>query len=151
MRSMLETLPGVRIVAGTPGVSAAAGEGEIGRYPSSTTDIAKLLRERGLLVDFEHGRDKREYLSLHAADVWIPIIELTLETLLAVGSGLIGDVIGDWLKSGDATSSTLHVTYRVVDSDGVAQEYSAVGAADDVLRAIDRFERKQLGTTEAEV
>lgn len=45
-------------------------------YPNTTTDMAKLIAERGLTVAFEDGRDERCYVSFYAAELWIPILQV---------------------------------------------------------------------------
>lgn len=139
----------VRLLAGTPGI---AGPGDTGtssaHYPSTSTDIAKLLRLRGLTVEFEHDRAARQYLSLHSSDVWIPIIAISLQVLQAVGEGLLTNVVQDLLGKQRARSSTLHVTYRVTDSVG-EREFSAIGPGADVLAAVEVFERRHIDSGKA--
>lgn len=150
MHTMTETSPVVRILAGVPGAESADGGAGVGRYPSSTTDVSKLLRERGMSVEFEHDRAQREYTSLHSSDVWLPILEISSQVLLSIGTGLLTNVVQDWLGKPAAEAATIHVIYRVVDSDGIAHEFSAVGPGREVMPALDVFERKQLGTNESE-
>lgn len=136
-------------MAGTPGTGMHAHGNDSRRYPSITPDIAKVFRERSLEVEFEHDRASRQYLSLHSAEFWIPVVCVSLEVLRAVGEGLLTNVIQDFIGFRKAESSTLHVTYRITRADGEEQEFSAVGPGGEVLEAINAFERKQLGSGEA--
>ncbi|MDR6637428.1 hypothetical protein [Paenarthrobacter nitroguajacolicus] len=147
---MTETLGTVRIVAGTPGEGTDAHGEESFYYPSSTPDIAKLFRERGLSVEFEHDQADRRYTSLHSAEFWLPVVCLSLQVLQSVGEGLLTSVIQDWIGRADSETSTLHVTYRISRPNGEEREFSATGPGGEVMEALDVFERKQLGLGEIE-
>lgn len=143
-------LGSVRIVAGTPGTGEDAHGSGSTYYPSSTPDVAKLFRERKLDVEFEHDRSDRQYLSLHSAEFWIPIVCVTLQVLQSVGEGPLTNVIQDLIGRQESKTSNLHVTYRIRRPDGEEREFSAIGQGDEVMEAIDAFERKQLGLGEIE-
>ena len=140
----------MHIVAGTPGAGDDAHGGGSTYYPSSTPDIAKIFRERNLKVEFEHDKADRQYLSLHSAEFWIPIVCVTLQVLQSVGEGLLTNVIQDWIGKEESKTSTLHVTYRISRPDGEEREFSATGRGDEVMDAVDAFERRQLGPGEIE-
>lgn len=133
----------VRLLAGMPGVDGRASDPADRQYPSTATDVAKLLRERGLEVEFEHDRNERQYVSLHSADVWIPVLAVSLQVLQAVGEGLLTDVVQDLLGRQRAKTSTLHVTYKITNSTG-EQEFTAIGPGADVLAAVEAFEGRHI-------
>lgn len=145
---MSDSAKTVRLLAGMPGVEGQEDGAPSVQYPTTSTDVAKLFRERGLEVQFEHDRSARQYLSLHSSDVWIPIIAVSLQVLQAVGEGLLTDVVQDLLGKQRTTTSTLHVTYRVTDSKG-EREFTAIGPGPDVLAAAEVFERKHLASAKA--
>jgi hypothetical protein len=142
--------PGTEVLirAGVPGKPTL--KVDYGRpYPNTTTDMAKLIAERGFTVAFEDERDQRSYVSFYAAELWVPILQVTSTVLAAAGanllSALILDLIGSTERTDDKVKDTiLHVEYTVVDSKGNARNFKGSGAAPDVLDAIDAFERKAI-------
>lgn len=124
-------------VPGKPGVTVAHGK----PYPSTTTDVAKLLAERGLSVTYEDEKDQRSYISLYAAELWIPILQVAGSILAGASGNLLSDVIKQLLGK-DKPATILHVDYTIVPRKGPKRTFKASGKADDVLRAIDKFEQE---------
>jgi hypothetical protein len=87
----------VEILAGMPSLPAFTADSGKFPYPDTTVDIVKILRERSLEVSFEHSRDQRQYASLNAADIWLPIIQVTHELLVSIDGHLFADIIIDAL------------------------------------------------------
>ncbi|MET0978139.1 MAG: hypothetical protein ABWX63_04920 [Paeniglutamicibacter terrestris] len=137
-------LPGVvRIVGRLPNSVATPTPGKKGVYPPCASDFYKLLRERDVDVRFEHEKQDREYLSLHSAELWLPVLEIGGNILLAFGGSLFSDLVKDWLmlKKQPAEETTLHVEFSVA-KDGSVHEFKADGKGVDVLRAMEEFEEK---------
>lgn len=137
-------LPGVvRIVGRLPNSVATATPGKKGVYPPCASDFYKLLRERNVDVRFEHEKQDRELLSLHSAELWLPVLEIGGNILLAFGGSLFSDLVRDWLvlKKQPADETTLHVEFSV-EKDGSVHEFKADGNGADVLRAMEEFEEK---------
>jgi hypothetical protein len=133
----------VLICAGVPGMpNLVVGDGS--PYPATAIDLAKLLRERGLAVSFADEADQRKYVQHNAADVWVPILEVARDLLIGISGGLFTQLIVDWLGSDEAKKSVLHVEYRITDSDGNVKQFKAEGPGNEVLEAIDSFERQAL-------
>lgn len=130
----------VRIVGGMPNLNTKPSELGKGVYAPYASDFYKLFRERGVEVAFEHSKADREYLSLHAAEWWIPILEITESLLIATGGTLISETVREWLelRRQRPEDSVLHVEFRVLDGD-TSREFKANGNGADVLEAIDRF------------
>lgn len=135
---------GVQIQAGLPGLPHFEVDNGKFPYPDTTVDIAKVLHERDIPVTFEHDREKRQYASLNAADIWLPIVQVTYELLLAVDAHLFASVIIDALGLDRAKRSQLHVEYRATDRKGKEQILKIDGSGKDVLEAIDKFERRMI-------
>ena len=133
----------VRIIGRLPNSTATASSGRKGVYPPCATDFYKLLRERGVNVRFEHEKQDREYLSLHSAEWWLPVMEIGGSLLMALGGSLASDVVKDWLaiNKQPAKDAILHVEFSVVKDSNV-HEFKADGPGDDVLRAMEEFEEK---------
>lgn len=137
MRKTCELL----ISAGVPGSKDHDETEESGQYPIAAQDLSKILQERGISVKFQHDREHRQYVSLHSAEVWLPIISVTSDLLAAVGGGLLSDVIRDFVFRPRATErKTLHVDYRIEDASGEVHHLKVDGDSEDVYPLIDKFE-----------
>ena len=134
----------VLICAGVPGMPNLAVEG--GRpYPDTAIDLAKLIRERGLIVSFEDEAGRRRYVQHNAADIWLPILQVTSDLLVGISGGLFTWLILDLLGADEADNSILHVEYRIADSDGNVEEFKASGPGKEVLEALESLERQLRG------
>lgn len=92
-------------------------------YLNTTTDMAKLIAERGLIVAFEDERDERSYVAFYAAELWIPILQVTSAALAGAGGNLLSSLILELIGSGEepedeVPDTILHVEYTVTDSKG---------------------------------
>lgn len=130
----------VRILQGVPGRATPAEPQELGLYPSTTPDVAKLLRMQGLNVDFEHDRMHREYLTLHAAEHWLPIVEVSSRFLRDANGRMFTRLVEDFTRV-DGQDSILHVRFRIRNDDESVREFSADGPARDFLVALGNFEK----------
>lgn len=104
--------PKIKICAGLPGLPGFSADAGKFPYPDVTTDLVKVLRERGIAISYQHGRQERQYASLNAADIWIPVIQVFYETLLALDGHLLAEAIIDALGIDRAKKSQLHVEYQ---------------------------------------
>jgi large subunit ribosomal protein L17 len=129
----------VRILQGVPGRATPAEPPGRGLYPSTTPDVAKLLRMRGLNVDFEHDRLHREYLTLHAAEHWLPIVEVSSSFLRNVNKRIFTRLVEDFAGV-DGQDSVLHVQFRIRNDDVSVREFCADGPVSDLLTALGNFE-----------
>jgi hypothetical protein len=103
----------ILICAGVPGKPGLTVEG--GRpYPDTAIDMAKAIRELGLTVSFEDDREDRKYVEYKAADVWLPILQVTVDVLTGISGGLFTMLIVNLLGLDKAEESILHVEYRLV-------------------------------------
>jgi ribosomal protein L17 len=138
----------VLILQGVPGRVTPAEPQELGLYPSSTPDVAKLLRSHGLNVDFEHDRMHREYLTLHAAEHWLPVVEVNSRFLRGANSRMFTRLVEDYILAVGA-DSILHVRFRIRNDGDSVNEFSADGPAKEVLVALGKFEKDDVGELEA--
>jgi hypothetical protein len=111
-------------------------------YPSTTTDVAKLLAEQGFDVAFEDERDQRCYTSFYAAEIWLPILQFGEEILSNGLGGLLGVLLIGLVGERKPKNTILHVEFRVVRRKGGKKTLKASGKADDVLKAMETFERE---------
>jgi hypothetical protein len=127
-------------VPGKPDLKVAHGK----PYPNTTTDVAKLLAERGLTVTYEDEKDQRSYVSFYAAEIWIPILQVASSILAGASGNLLSEVIKQLLGLGKekSTDTILHVDYSIVPRKGPKKTFKASGKADDVLKAMDKFEQE---------
>lgn len=113
-------------------------------YPDTVIEFAKVLRERGVNVIYEHDRKVRQYASLNATDIWIPIVQVTYETLLALNGHLLAEIVMNTFGIERAKKGKLHVEYHATDQAGNDRSLKIDGDGEDVLKAISLFERKML-------
>ena len=131
----------VLICAGVPGKPELAVER--GKpYPNTTTDVAKLLAEHGFNVEFEDERNQRSYVSFYAAEIWLPILDFGIQIIAGGLGNLLGDLLHALLGSDSSEKTILHVEFRVKSRKGNKKVFKASGKADDVLKAIETFERE---------
>lgn len=132
---------GILISAGIPGTKKHDESKDVGEYPIAAQDLSKILRERGIPVEFQHDREHRQYVSLHSAELWLPIINTTTDVLVGLGGVLLSDLIRDLiLRPGDTGPTTLHVEYYIADAKGDVHELKVTGDSAEVYPVIDRFE-----------
>lgn len=130
-------------------------------YPDSTTDFVKVLREMGFEVQFTEPREARRYVGHKAWEIWLPILKVAIEVLVALEAGLLVEIVKEFLpggpskeiesteKSDPAKEATepeperalLHVDWRVAMPDGREERFVANGDAKEVLESLDDFER----------
>lgn len=131
----------ILISAGIPGTKKHDASSDVGEYPIAAQDLSKILRERGIPVDFQHDREHRRYVSLHSAELWLPVINITTDVLIGLGGALLSDLIRDLIfRPEDTESTTLHVEYYIADGEGQVHELKVIGNSDEVYPMIDRFE-----------
>lgn len=138
---MTEPVGQVLIRAGLPGkpeLTVAHGK----PYPNTTTDVAKLLAERGLTVTYEDEKGQRSYVSFYAAELWIPIIQVASSIFAGIAGNFLSDIIRELIGADRPDDTLLHVEYSVVPRSGGKRTFRANGKADDVLKAIDTFEQE---------
>lgn len=128
--------------AGVPGMDDGSAEGEH-RYPTSTSDFVKLFREQGFSVDYEHEKSDRTLVGYKAFDVWIPILDFSLNVLVNIPANIVATIIMNYFHATrrDVKDSTLHVEYSVRRKNGEVVKIKADGAGPDVLKAIEKFDR----------
>jgi hypothetical protein len=125
-------------------MTSESGE-EIGIYPITSTDIAKLARDRGIQVEFDHDGEHRKYQVLEGADLWMPLIEVGSAVSIGIGTNLLTDFIKQLLRArGEDESSQqnviVHVDFTIADADGMKTPVQLDGKAKDLLERIERFE-----------
>jgi hypothetical protein len=78
-------------------------------FPSTTTDVIKVLREQSVQVDFEEPDARHPLVSHKAAEYWIPVA-VFIETGAAHAAGdLMARAIVSFLGRRRAEKSLLHV------------------------------------------
>ena len=125
-------------VPGKPDLTVAHGK----PYPNTTTDVAKLLAERGLTVTYEDEKDQRSYVSFYAAELWIPILQVVSSIFAGISGNFLSDIIKELIGKEKPADTILHVDYSIVPRKGPEKTFRASGKTDDVLKAMDKFERE---------
>jgi hypothetical protein len=155
----------VTILPGVPGMEGLLIDDDRVPYPDSTPDVAKILKELGFEVRFTEARESRRYAGHKAFELWVPILQFTIEVLVAVEAGILLMILDEFLPGErrqntrlDAPNSELvdapaevqhdpgseraflHIDWRVSFPDGQEEGFVANGDATDVRRALRGFE-----------
>jgi hypothetical protein len=135
------TTASVTILPGVPGMPELRVDDGV-PYPESTVDFVKVLRHQGVEVEYDVPRDQRRYVGHKAYELWLPIVLVAREVLVALEAGILVEWLKSYLPADQAKNPTLlHVDWRVRDESGTENRFRADGAAPDVLDALDVFER----------
>ncbi len=132
--------PEIRILRGIPGMAELEVNAQRSIYPDTAIDLAKVIRQDGYAVVFEDPEDRRMFVSHKAADIWLPIIQVSSDLLVGISGGLFTALILDLLGKKDTEESILHVEYEVVDKKGNRRRLRSDGPGPDVIKAIAQFE-----------
>lgn len=131
----------MRVLPGVPGMDSLRVDDRV-PYPDSVTDFVKVLREHSLQPEYLDERADRRLVGHNAADQWLPILVFAREVLVDANAGLLVELIKAYLGSSEAESSVLHVDWRVAESDGSEEQFRAAGKGQEVLEALNAFERR---------
>lgn len=152
--------PVVKILPGVPAMDGLEVDATV-PYPDSTTDFVKVLGSLGLNVEFTEPREKRRYVGHKAWEVWLPILQMSIEVLVAFEAGLLVEIVKSYLGDEDEPAlegvepldapdrvsreevavPLLHVDWRVTMQDGHEERFVANGDAESVRDALESFER----------
>jgi hypothetical protein len=114
-------------------------------FPTTTTDIVKVLRSDGLTVEHIVERDHRQEVSLNAAEYWVPVLVFAAD----VGANMAGDLLAGAITrlfgAPLRRRSRLHVRYGQQRSDGSVDFFEAHGDAEKVIEAIRAHANKRGG------
>lgn len=155
---MNPTNPVVTILPGVPGMESLRVDDGCVPYPTSTVDFVKVLREAGFEVQFTEPRETRQYVGHMAAEIRLPLLEMSLTVLAGVEGGLLVELIKHYLpdygkkevQSSDSSENStatapdcalLHVDWRITLPNGGEERFISNGLAPEVLELADRFER----------
>lgn len=137
----METERRVLVRSGVPGMDGDDADGEH-LYPSATSDFVKLLQERGFTVEYEHERSDRTPVSYKAAELWLPILDFTMNVAANIPANIVATLIMDFFQGSRRKlgKSILHVKYTMRDKDGEIVEFEANGEGSYVLDAMKEFD-----------
>ena len=123
------------VLPGLPGRSEESAPEDYALYPGSVIDVVKLLRERGLSIDYAPADRPRAEVELKAAELWAPIIVFAQDVLVAGGAHALVEVAWDRLR-GRRGGSILHLRVGKRDGEtGNVEWFESHGRATDVLDA----------------
>jgi len=127
--------PDVLILPGIPGLYERVPSGE-GAYPVTTNDVIKMLREKGLNVEYSEARNERAEVGHNAADLWIPVLLFVQQTSWDVVVSYVTAVITNLIGLPDTSTRRLHVKVGIRRSNGEETFFDGSGKARDVLAAM---------------
>ena len=125
---------GIMVVPGMPESDDSNDSGFF--YPASTMAVVKVLREQGYSVRV--ATDEVRELSYHAADLWLPILEIGRDLLVGAGGNLLAALIVLLIDSKQNVRA--HVKWRVTAPDGTVQTFKYDGDREGAIRAAELFE-----------
>ena len=131
----------VLVLPGIPGKRERLDDGR-GAYPASTVDIIKLLREKGVTVDYVEPPDRRAELTYHAADIWLPVLLWTSDAIANGAGSLFAHAIIQLLGPRRAERSVLHVRCGRQTGEGDIRWFEADGPGADVLKVLREFDKE---------
>ncbi len=136
------TIGTVEVRSGIPNVGTEKLDDGTFAYPRGTSDIVKILRERGFQVEYDRPKSERVVVSHNAAEVWLPILAFASNVLANIPANIISSVIMDYLAPLGLDRSKLHVEFKVKNADGSEATFKADGSGPDVVRSIDAFQQR---------
>jgi hypothetical protein len=125
----------VLVLPGIPGKDVKVGTGEL-PYPTTTTDVIKVIRERGLKIDYHTPDAKHVWVGYKAGDWWGPIMVIAEGT---VGS-LIAAAIWELVGAARAKKLRIHLKVGKATKGGTTVKwFEAHGPAGEVVEAMRQF------------
>ena len=156
----------VRILAGVPGYPGMRVPSGRYAYPDTTDAIAARLRAAGFSVTVQHPEDEREPVLPKGPEVWIPLLEVSRDLLIATTGGLLTEIIlrvfRDAQQDADhqqqqpapdpdpardvdgarQAEGQLRVEWQVKDAEGAERTFRASGPPEAVVLSIEQFVRQ---------
>lgn len=126
----------VLVLPGVPGRNGQLGtEEEV--YPSVTSDVVKLLAEKGLQVRYAASGARRALVAYKSADIWFPILVFTQQALANGVGQIIASIVLELIGATQPSRAKLHVKLGKLEHDRTSVKwFEADGPADDVIAAI---------------
>jgi predicted transcriptional regulator len=117
--------------------------GELALYPVSTSDVVKLLRQEGAIVEYEHEKGQRALLERRSVEIWLPILDFSMNVLANIPANIAATVIMNYVKKvrgRDLKDTLLHVEIIVRDKEGNEKQVRLDGAGHDVVAALEKVD-----------
>ena len=111
-------------------------------YPSTATDVVKLLRAEGLSVEYAVKRSERQLVSKNAAEHWLPIVIAVSEFGANTLTSALASIIAEQIVAIFGGGSKLHVHCGVKEADGSYRFIKASGPPEAVIEAMESFARR---------
>lgn len=131
----------VLIIAGIPDMKMTSLDDGRPVYPGTATDTAKILREIGLRVGWQHEKPDRAIVEHKAADHWLPILVFAQEAVANGAGTLFAQAIITLLGKATAERSTLHVEFQRKRGNKT-ETFKASGPGKGVLEAMREFDQR---------
>jgi hypothetical protein len=123
--------PDVVIRPGIPGLGFEELDDSTAGYPSTSDDFIKLLRERGVAVDYDRPLSERSEITHNAADVWLPVLEIVRDLSTGVLAACIYDLV---IHPASSVHAKVGRTRK-----GEMEWLEVSGGRDEVIETIDAF------------
>lgn len=116
---------------GVPGLGLEALEDGTAGFPSTSDDLVKLLREQGVVAEFDRPLTERSEVTHQAADVWLPVLEIIRDLGIGVLGGCIVELVAE-------PTSRVHAKVGR-NRKGKTEWLEISGQRDEVIEAIGDF------------
>ncbi len=105
-------------------------------YPTTTTDMVKTLRAKGLKVEHAIPRENRQEVSLNAAEYWVPVLVFAADVAANTSGEVLAAAVMKLFGASSLRRSRLHVRFGQTRPDGTVDFFEAHGDAEKVLEAV---------------
>jgi len=128
------------ILPGLPGWSHRPDDQRIQNpYPTTTTDIAKILQRDGFAVEYSVERSERQDVVLQAAEYWLPILFFAVDCATRTPIDAFLAAIDRLFRSAIVSGARLNVAFGQQRADGSVHYFEARGKGSEVIEAIRAF------------
>ena len=110
-------------------------------YPSSATDVEKVLRGAGLKVGY--AVEPRASVGLKAAEWWAPILVFTVDALKAGAADLVVAYLRELFPPAELRKMPLHIKAGCERPDGLREWYEGDGPGEQVLEGFVAWQDRE--------
>jgi hypothetical protein len=109
-------------------------------YPATTIDILKILRTKGVSIDYAEPSHGRATLELMAWEYWVPIVVFGYEALAHGVGGLFTEAVLGLIGKANTGRTKMYARVgRVTRDDETIEWLEASGRTDAVIPALREF------------
>ncbi len=96
----------VTVLPGVPNMARLTVDDGVVPFPDTTVDFVKILRERGIVVEYAVPREDRRYVGHKAYELWLPILEFSMDVLAGLEAGILVELVKTYLDPPSGSAPT---------------------------------------------